>query len=77
LAFEELGFIVDKESVKAGVAAMMLKLEALGIEIPDAVYIFMFSAFIADVKNGLVQLAGMKTPPMASGTQPLPPNGTV
>jgi hypothetical protein len=54
--YEELGFIVNRELVKSILAATMVKMDALNVEIPDHMYMFLFAAFVDDVKNGLVTL---------------------
>ena len=56
VTYDTLGFIIDKESVKAALAATMLKFEAMDITIPDTAYQFMIRSFVEDIKKGVVNL---------------------
>ena len=56
MRYEDMGYMVDAGMVKALMAMTMVKLNALGLEVPDSMQSFMIHAFVEDVQNGVVQL---------------------
>ena len=54
--YETLPYYVEPSSIVVDVAVMLIKLEALGIEVPDTVHIFLMSAYIEEIKNGRLPL---------------------
>lgn len=56
VTFETLPYYVDWQQVTLMCAATLIKFEALGIDVPDTLHIFLISAFIESVKNGEVVL---------------------
>jgi hypothetical protein len=56
MKFEDLSFLHDKQVIVPLVAMAMIKLDALNVPIEDNVYMFMISAFLDDVKFGVVTL---------------------
>jgi hypothetical protein len=61
LAYDDLSFLIDKKQVVMICAVTMVKLDALGIDIPESMTNFIVSAFIEAVQNNEVQVA---QPPM-------------
>jgi hypothetical protein len=56
LNYEGLPYTVDKAAIKVMAALMMVKIEALNIEIPEGLERFMIAGFIDDLKKGVLQL---------------------
>lgn len=56
LDFESLPYFVDWRQVTMVCVVMLIKMEALGVEVPDTVHRFLIAAFIESVKDGEVQL---------------------
>lgn len=56
LNFHTLPYYVDPTAVILDVAIMMIKLEALGIDIPDTVHMFLMDAYINEIKEGRMML---------------------
>ena len=54
--FNSLPYYVDWHQVTLLCAATLIKFEALGIEVPDNLQLFLISAFVEDVKEGGVQI---------------------
>lgn len=56
ITFETLPYYVDWRQITLMCVTVLVKFEALGIDIPDALHLFLISAFIEDVKAGEVIL---------------------
>lgn len=56
LAYDEIPYYADTQQLVAAVAGMLIKFEALGVTVPDAVHNFLISAFIDAIRHGEVQL---------------------
>ena len=56
LTFETLPYFVDWRQVTLVCVVMLIKMEALGVEVPDAIHRFLIAAFVESVKDGEVQL---------------------
>jgi hypothetical protein len=56
MTFETLPYFIDWKQITLMCAATMVKFEALGIDIPDSMHLFMISAFVQDIKEGNVEL---------------------
>jgi hypothetical protein len=54
--YEDLTFLVDIEAVKMIAATTLVKIDGLGIEIPEPLVQFLIAAFIEDIQTGVVQL---------------------
>lgn len=74
--YEDITFLVDRNVLLSVTAMTMIKLDALGIMIPEHVQQFMVHAFIDDVQDGLIQLAEPPTliaPGLDVGNDPVTP----
>ena len=56
MTYENLPYFIDTAELVIAVATILIKFEALGIEIPDTVHYFLMAAYIDAVKNGEAQL---------------------
>lgn len=56
MLFEQLPYYIDSEEIILHVAALLIKFEALGIEIPECVHIFMVDAFLDFIAKGAGEL---------------------
>ena len=56
VTFETLPYYVDWKQVTMMLAVTMIKLEALGIDVPDTIHEFLVSAFVESIKIGEVQI---------------------
>lgn len=56
ITYETLPYYLDPTAVLLDVAVMMIKFEALGLDIPDTVHMFLMSAYIEEVKAGRMTL---------------------
>jgi len=56
IAYDALPWALEKRRVVVNMAMMIVKFEALGIQVPIVAEQFMIDAFIDDVSTGLVQL---------------------
>jgi len=56
VTYDTLPFVVDKDQTKVMMAMIMVKMNALNIEIPDTCHQFMIAGFIDDIQSGVVQL---------------------
>lgn len=56
ITFDTLPYYLDWKQVVMAVAILLIKFEALGIEIPDSVHIFLINAFIESIRIGEVVL---------------------
>ena len=54
--FYNLPYFVEPSSVVIDVAVMLIKFEALGIEVPDTIHKFLMDAYIEEVKAGRLML---------------------
>lgn len=66
--FDSITYLVNIEHVKQVMAVTMVRLDALGIPVPQTMLEFMISAFVEDIKKGTVTLL----PPAPQA--PLPPD---
>ena len=62
-SFDDIPITIDRELIKSLVAATMVKMAALNVQIPDVVEQFMMKAFIEDIKDGVVDLTALAAPP--------------
>lgn len=56
VTFDRLPYFLDPSDLVIAVAGVLIKFEALGIDIPDTLHKFLMSAYIAEVKAGRVEL---------------------
>lgn len=56
LTFATLPYFVSPDDITLQVAAMLIKFEALGIEVPNSIHMFLMSAYIDAVKKGKITL---------------------
>lgn len=49
-------YFIDPANVTTAVASLLIKFEALGIDIPDTIHMFLISAYIDAVKQGQINL---------------------
>lgn len=54
--FDNLPYFVEPSSIVIDVAVVLIKFEALGIEVPDTVHKFLMDAYIEEVKAGRLML---------------------
>lgn len=52
VTFDTLPYFVDPQEIVVSVAVVLIKFEALGIDIPMSIHNFLICAYIDDVKNG-------------------------
>ena len=50
--FDTLPYYIDKREILLTVAATLIKFEALGIEVPYTIHVFLVSAYIDSIKHG-------------------------
>jgi hypothetical protein len=55
--YEDMSFLVDKRQITIICAATMVKLDALGIDVPEAMTSFMIAAFLDGVQKGDITIA--------------------
>lgn len=63
IKYEEVPYYIDPNEITVSVAAVLIKFEALGIEVPDSIHEFMINAFFGAVARGeasLVNEAGIQ-----------------
>jgi len=56
VTFDSLPYFLDPSDLVIAVAGVLIKFEALGIDIPNTIHKFLMSAYIAEVKAGRVEL---------------------
>lgn len=56
VTFDRLPYFLDPSDLVIAVAGVLIKFEALGIDIPDTLHKFLMAAYIAEVKAGRVEL---------------------
>ena len=56
MLYNQLPYFIDQTQITSAIAGMLIKFEALGVNVPDAVHIFLISAFVDAIKRGEVQL---------------------
>ena len=56
LTYDTLPYYIDPTAVILDVAVMLIKFEALGIEVPDTIHMFLMAAYIDEVKSGRMTL---------------------
>jgi hypothetical protein len=56
ITYDDMSFIVDKKMVALLVGATMVKLDALGLDVPETLLSYIVSTFVDAVQNGEVQL---------------------
>jgi hypothetical protein len=61
LTYDTTSFIMDKRQVTMICAVTMVKLDALGIDVPDSMINFVISAFLESVQNGEIKIANPPT----------------
>lgn len=54
--WENMPYFIDREEITLNIAATLIKFEALGIEIPYTMHLFLVQAFLEEVKNGQIPL---------------------
>lgn len=54
--FNTIPYYVDPNQVTMMIGMTLIKFEALGIEVPDSVHLYLISAFVEAIKNGEVQI---------------------
>ena len=52
LSYDTLPYYIDPTAVILDVAVMMVKFEALGIDVPDTIHKFLMAAYIEEIKSG-------------------------
>ena len=55
-SWDSLSFVSDKTALKTMAAITIVKLDALNIDIPDSLHMFITAAFIEDVQLGIISL---------------------
>jgi hypothetical protein len=71
--YEHMSFTTNVEAVKALMAALCYKMEALGYEIPPHVLRFLVTAFVTDIQKGKVQMGTPTKSPIISTIESEPP----
>ena len=56
VTWDTLPYFIDTNEITLAIAATLIKFEALGIEVPYTIHLFLVSAFIDEVKHGLATL---------------------
>jgi hypothetical protein len=56
VTYEDMSFLVDKRQVTTICAATMVKLDALGLDVPEAMIEFVIGAFLEGVRKGEITL---------------------
>lgn len=56
VTFETLPYYIDPQEVTIAVAVILIKFEALGIDVPDTVHLFLVNAYIEEVKTNNLPL---------------------
>lgn len=56
VTFDTLPYYIDVPEIVIAVAGILIKFEALGIQAPDAVHIFLMQAYVEEIKSGNITL---------------------
>lgn len=56
VTFDTLPYFIEPAEVTVAVGTILIKFEALGIEIPDTIHKFLMAAYIEEVKSGNIKL---------------------
>ena len=56
VTFDTLPYYIDPDDITLAVAAILIKFEALGIDVPDTVHMFLMAAYVDAIKFGKAML---------------------
>lgn len=56
ITYESVPYYIAKQDVLLNVASLLIKVDALGIDVPDNIHIFLMDAFIDEIKQKRIQL---------------------
>ena len=57
VTYQTLPYFIDEDAIIVNIVTLLIKFEALHIQIPDALHIFLMNAFINKVKTGELNIA--------------------